>query len=469
MAVAESVVSITQPKHLSVHDLRSFLDIIRNERPRDLVDVKRSVNPKYETTAILTLLERSYRFPILCFHSVEGSAYPAVTNVCGSASRLAIAMQCTLADLAGVYADRISHPIKPSITAAAPVHERILTGDDVDLHPLPQFIYHENDSCAPYITAAIVVARDPETQKSNLSFHRLMLVDRATTTIYIAPGKHLDSIFRKFESAGEPMPIVAFIGSHPLWCLGALYSGPAEVEEYDIIGGLQQTPLELVNCVTNNLQVPARAEFALEGVVWPSKRASEGPFGEFTGYSTGNMRCPVFSIRAITSRSDPIFQDIVSGHSEHRLLPLLGMEHHLLQLARAVAPNVTAVRMPLPLTACVALNKRDDSEPKRIIDALASQDIYMKQVVIVDSDVDVSDIRQVTTAAVLHVRPDRDIYILPPSPCTELDPASDGAATAAKFGIDATMAHPNSRPIAKNSVPKHVLDTLKLSDFLPTR
>jgi 2,5-furandicarboxylate decarboxylase 1 len=146
------------------------------------------------------------------------------------------------------------------------------------------------------------------------------------------------------------------------------------------------------------------------------------------------------------------------------------MEHRLLQLARAVTPNVTAVRMPLPLTVCVALNKKDDSEPKRIIDALASQDIYVKQVIIVDSDVDVSDIRQVATATALHVRADRDIYILPPSLSTELDPAADGNATiSAKFGIDATVADLNVRRIAPNRVPKHVLDSINLSEFLSPR
>ena len=126
--------------------------------------------------------------------------------------------------------------------------------------------------------------------------------------------------------------------------------------------------------------------------------------------------------------------------------------------------------MPVPLTACVALNKKEDSDPKRIIDALASQDIYLKQVIVVDADVDVSDIRQVTTAAALHVRPNRDIYVLSPSPCTDLDPAGDGnTAASAKLGIDATVADLNARRIAKNTVPKHVLDSINLSEFLPPR
>src|SRR5437016_11633085 len=130
--------------------------------------------------------------------------------------------------------------------------------------------------------------------------------------------------------------------------------------------GLRQSALSLAKCVTNSLHVPADAEFVLEGLVPPRSRVKEGPFGEFTGYSTGSMACPIFKVQAVTSRQDPIFQDIVSGHSEHLLLPVLGMEHHLLAVARAVVPDTVSVRMLLPLTAFVALEKKNDSQPQQL-------------------------------------------------------------------------------------------------------
>ena len=452
-----------------MHDLRTFLDTVRRERPRDIIDISRPVSPKHETAAILTKLEQSYRFPILFFHNVAGSPFPVVTNVCGSIARLALALGCSVGELSRVYAARCAQPIKPVITNTAPVLELVLTGQEVNLESFPRFVYHEDDASQPYITAAIVVARDPETGKSNLSFHRLMIVDRSTTAIFMARGKHLDQIYSKYESAGEPMPIAAFLGVHPACSLGALYTGSAETEEYDIIGGLQQSPLALVNCVTNPLHVPAEAEFVLEGLVPPQTRVNEGPFGEFTGYSTGSMSCPMFKVQAVTSRQDPIFQDIVSGHSEHLLLPILGMEHHLLEAARTAVPTTVNVRLLVPLTAYVALEKKDDSQPQRVIEALWASDIYAKQVIVVDADVDISDLRQVATAVALHVRPDRDVYINRPTLGTELDPSCESSdGTTAKLGIDATVPLGSTRRVVKNRVPKDLLDSINLSELLQT-
>lgn len=446
-------------------DLRGFLNTVSREKPRDLVEVSRVVNPKHETTAILTKLEQAYRFPVLLFRHVAGSPFPAVTNVCGSKARLALAFRCSVGELPRVYASRCAQRIKPRVEGDGPVQECVLTGDMIDLRCFPQFIYHEDDAPQAYITAAIVVARDPETGKSNLSFHRLMIIDRSTTAIFMARGKHLDQIYRKFEGAGEAMPIAAFLGAHPAWSLGALYTGPSDVEEYDVIGGLQQSPLQLVRCITNSLQVPARAEFVIEGVVPPRLRVTEGPFGEFTGYSTGNAPCPVFKVQAVTYRNYPMFQDIVSGHAEHLLLPVLGMERYLLDAARSVVPTTEEVRVPLPLTACVAIKKTDDSEPLRIMQGLLS-DIYVKQIIVVDADVDPSDIRQVATAMALHVRADRDVSIHTATG-TELDPAADSdCGTTAKLGIDATRPLEAARHVRKNRVPRQLLDSIDLSEFL---
>jgi 2,5-furandicarboxylate decarboxylase 1 len=453
-----------------MHDLRTFLDTVRRERPpRDIVDIGRTVSPKHETTAILTKLEQSYHFPILCFRSVAGSPFPVVTNVCGSVARLALALRCSVGELSRVYAARCAHPVKPEVKSEAPAQERVLFGKDVNLESFPQFVYHEDDASQPFITAAIVVACDPETGKSNLSFHRLMIVNRTTTAIFMARGKHLDQIYRKYESAGQPMPIAAFLGVHPACSLGALYTGSAETEEYDIIGGLQQSPLALVNCVTNPLRVPADAEFVLEGLVPPRTRVDEGPFGEFTGYSTGNMLCPMFEVQAVTSRQDPVFQDIVSGHSEHLLLPILGMEHYLLEAARTAVPTTVNVRLLVPLTAFVALNKKDDSQPQRIIESLLASDIYIKQVIVVDADVNTSDLRQVATAVALHVMPDRDVYIHRSMLGTELDPSCESAdGSTAKLGIDATLPLKTPRTVLKNRVPKRLLDSINISEFLQT-
>jgi 2,5-furandicarboxylate decarboxylase 1 len=450
-------------------DLSTFIETVRRERPREVLDIHRTVSPRYETAAILTKLEQSFRSPIVFFHHVDRSAFPVVSNVCGTQSRLALALGCSARELPGRYTLACEQPIKPELKKEGPVQEQVFLGKDVNLGTLPQLVYHQDDAPNAYVTAAIIVARDPQSGKSNLSFHRLMIMNENTTSIFMARGKHLDLIYRKYESAGEPMPITGFIGVHPACSLGAVYTGPADVEEYDIVGGLLRSPLPLVKSVTNHLAVPAEAEFALEGFVTPGKRVEEGPFGEFTGYATGTACRPIFKVSALTCRYHPVFQDIVSGLTEHLLLPLPGMEYRLLSLARAAVPATTAVKVSVPLTVFVALKKQEDSQPERIIEALLASDIYVKHVVVVDAEVDVSDLRQIATAVALHARPDRDIFIRRNCLGTELDPSSeppDGRTT--KVGIDATLPLNGRRPVNKNRIPQQMLDSIDVSELLQT-
>jgi UbiD family decarboxylase len=143
------------------------------------------------------------------------------------------------------------------------------------------------------------------------------------------------------------------------------------------------------------------------------------------------------------------------------------MEYNLLNMARRAAPTTESVRLSIPLTAFVALKKEKDSQPQRVIEALLGGEIYVKQVIVVDADVDISDLRQVATAVALHVRPDRDVYIHHPTLGTELDPSCEfGDGITAKLGIDATLPLETTRRVLKNRVPKHLLDAIDLSEFV---
>ena len=448
-------------------DLRGFLENVRQQRPSDIIDIAREVNPRYETTAILTKFEEKRRSPVLVFHRVAGSPYPLVTNLCGSTGRLALALGCRVPDTFKRYEEGCAAPVRPSLVTDAPVQEHVFRKKNIDLRRLPQLVYHEGDTDRPYITAAIVVARDPESGVSNLSYHRLMIDGPSTTGIFMERGKHLDQIFRKYVRAKEAMPVAVFVGAHPVWSLGALYSGSAGVDEYDIVGGLLGEPLEVVPCLLDNrLRVPARAEFVLEGRIPPDERIDEGPFGEFTGYGSGRMKTPVLHVEAMTHRNEPIFQDIVSGRMEHLILPLPALHRRTFADAKRAAPNVTAVSLIAPLTAAVALDKTDDEQPAKLIETLLSGDIYSKHIVVVDADVDVDDLRQVMTAVALHVQADRHVHIFPNEAGTPLDPSvtSEDGRTC-KMGIDATRSLRPSRPITKNRVPPQVLDAVDLSSF----
>ncbi len=448
-------------------DLREFVDEVRRARPSDVLEVSQPVDPEHETAAILVKLEERQRSPILVFTSVRGCRFPLVSNVCGSLGRLALGLGCGIKDIGARYSAAAAGPIAPVVVDESPVHDVVLRGDDVDLNIFPALRYHADDAAEPYLTAAIVVARDPDDGVANLSYHRLMIASRTTTGIYIEPRRHLDGIFAKYVARGQDMPVAVFIGAHPAWSLGALYAGAPDVDEYGIIGGLLGRPLELTRCVGNpELLVPARAEFVLEARVSARERIREGPFGEFTGYGTGTTQSPVVVVEAITHRRDPWVQDIVSGHIEHLMLSVPALELRCLQAARRVAPGVVKVSLLAPLTCVISLRKQDDDEPWRVIDALCA-DIYAKQVIVVDDDVDPADLPRVLAALALQQQPDRAVRILSDLPGTPLDPSCDdpGGRTS-KLGIDATRPLSRTRVVTRNRIPAEVLARVDLAALL---
>ncbi|MEM9459991.1 MAG: UbiD family decarboxylase [Myxococcota bacterium] len=399
---AKLLLTMTDP----APDLRSFLDLVKQKRKADFVEVTREVSPRYETAAILTKLEAKRRSPILLFRNVAGARLPVVTNLGGSMGRLALALGCPLSAVGSRFEQAAAERQAPVTIDDAPVHEVILRDDAVDLSLIPPMVYHADDSERPYLTAAMVVARDPESGVQNLSYHRMMIAGPRRTGIYMERGRHLHGIYEKYRQRETPMPIAVVNGLHPAVTLGALYAGRADVDEYEIVGGLLGQPLPVTPTVTgSNLLVPAAAEIVLEGEVSVTERIDEGPFGEFTGYGTGATRTPVFEVSAVTHRTDPYFQDIVSGGMEHLLLSMPALEHRTLRDARAVAPGVRKIALPAPLTAIVSLEKTDDDQPRRLLEALLTSDIYAKHVIVVDHDVDPGDLREVMVAWPCRRRP----------------------------------------------------------------
>jgi UbiD family decarboxylase len=448
-------------------DLRSFLEQVRKARPSDLAEVRVEVDPNHETAAILTKLEAKQRSPILSFAKVRGCEWPLVTNVCGSMGRLALALGCGIKEVTTRYAAAAGSPVAPVVVDDAPVQRVVLRGADVDLRRFPALRYHADDAAEPYLTAAIVVARDPDTGVANLSYHRIMIASKDTAAIYIEPGRHLDGIVAKYAALGQDVPCAVFLGAHPAWSLGALYAGSADVDEYDVIGGLLGAPLAVTRCLLDPaLRVPARAEFVLEGTISTTERIREGPFGEFTGYGTGTTSSPVLRVAAITHREDPIVQDIVSGHLEHLVLSMPSLEHRALRDARAAVPGVTQVALVAPLTAVVALRKTDDAEPARLIDAMLS-DVYSKQVIVVDDDVDPYDLPRVLAAMALQCQPADAVRIVTGVRGTPLDPScTDPDGFGSKLGIDATRPLRADRGVTRNRIPQEVLDRVDLAALL---
>ncbi|HXV50016.1 MAG TPA: UbiD family decarboxylase [Candidatus Binatia bacterium] len=447
-------------------DLRSYLNVVKQNHPDDFLTVSREVDPAYEITAIAVKLEQeAKRRPILLFEKVKGTKFPVLTNLHAGRSRLAAAIHAQSEGMQQAYLHAMEKPIPPKIVTKAPVKEVVLTGDKINLYDLPQIRHHEGDAGA-YITAAISFAKDPRNDTWNCAYNRLMIQGRDTTSIHLTLAKHLWEFQRSAELRGEALPVAFAIGVHPAIALGCLAIGSIDEDERAIMGGLLGEPLELIKCETSEVLVPAHAEMIIEAEILPHERAEEGPFGEFTGYSLGERRREVVKVRAITHRRDAIFQDITVGHLDHLMLSTTPIEANLYRAVRGMVPTIKAVRVPAPFTCYVSIEQRISGQAKNAILAVLGADLYMKRVVVVDHDVDVFNDRQVNWAIATRCQPDRDIAVVTNTRGSDLDPSTKEDGNTAKWGVDATAKPSLAAFTPRHRIPKDVWNRIDIKDLI---
>lgn len=422
-------------------DLRAFLSLVKSEIPEELLTVDVPVERRFELPGVLARLEADNRYPVVQFNAVKDAAMPVVSNLFATRRRLALALGCPEADLNRVFRDRETRAIAPVLVKQGPVKEVVWTGGQVDVGALPVVTHNEKDA-GPYITAGAMVVKDPETGVRNVGMYRHMVHDRDRIGIHLAETSHANLVFAKYRARNEPMPVAITIGMHPAFYLGVLSFVPYGVDEYSVVGGLLQEPLELVPCETVDLEVPAGAEIVVEGLIRPDARALEGPYGEYTGLYGRKEMNPVVEIRAITMRKHPCYLDIFSGHIDQQLVggtPRLGS---IFKMVQVPCPTVRDVFMApsgcCRLTCYVSLEKRHEGEPKNAICAVFSADPFVKYAVVVDPDVDIFNDASVLNAVATRVRPERDVFVIPEAKGHPLDPTAHDGFLVTKIGIDAT-------------------------------
>ncbi len=432
-------------------DLPGFIALLKDRKPDEFVTVSGQVDPDYEITATVAKMEREARKrPVLLFENVKGCDFQVLTNLHASRSRLALAMDTGPRELLATFLRAMDNPIAPREVNTGPAKDVILTGSKVNLRALPQIVHHGGDAGA-YVTAAISFAKDPESERWNCAYNRLMITGRDSTSIHLTMGKHLWEYYKIAQARGEPLPVAFAIGVHPAIALGALAIGSIDEDERGIMGALLKEPLDLVKCETSDVLVPAHAEIILEAEIHPSDTVEEGPFGEFTGYSLGARRREVVKVKAITHRKGALFHDIAVGHIDHMLLSTIPMEANLFRAVRAMVPSVKAVRVPSPFTCFVSIEQRLTGQAKNAILAVLGSDMYIKRVVVVDHDVDVFDANRVNWAIATRCQPDRDITIISGARGSDLDPSTAGNdGHTAKWGVDAT-----AKPLLSEFTPQH--------------
>jgi UbiD family decarboxylase len=426
----------------SGQDLRGFLADLEAKSPEEVWRVAEEVDGDYDIAALVMELERRGRTPVLWLERVRGARFPLVTNLFADRRRFARALGVPPEALAAEWVARGDRRVPPVIRPTGPVKEVVFTGAEVDLGRLP-IIRHFSEDAGPYITNAIVVARDPDTGVRNASFHRMQLRSRTRLGTSLHSRRHLWDYQRRAEERGQPLPVAVVIGAHPLFHFGAgLWKGPIDVDEYEVAGGFLGEPLEIVPGLTVPVEAPAHAEIVLEGHILPAMREPEGPFAEFTGYASERSTQHVLEVSAILHRRDALYQDIAAGiSSEHTTLLAVPQEARLIKVLRAQYPGVKAVAYPQSgtcrLHCYIALRVTAEGQAKNVALAAFGEDSALKLVVVVDDDVDVAHEPVVLWAVATRMQADRDLVVIPNAMGAILDPSSRDGATA-KVVIDAT-------------------------------
>jgi 2,5-furandicarboxylate decarboxylase 1 len=442
-------------------DVRSFVDAYGRAFPSEVVRVTEPVTTDYDVMALVLEYERRRRFPILLLEHVQGSDIPIVCNVVASRRALAFALGVPESGLALEYARRIKDPIKPVTVADPPFRHQVLTGRDVDLGRLPIPTYFPGDA-GRYLTAGLLVARDPETGVETEGYHRFQVKGRDRMGVSLHSRRRMFEYQRRAEARKQSLPCAIALGVHPLVSMGSLAYPPAEVGKFEVVGGLLGEPLGVASCATVDVQVPAAAEIVIEGEILAGVREPEGPFGEFTGYFSRRSTEHVFVAKAIAMRERPWFQSIGSGRAGDHITTLgLVREAEIYNALSRVIPNVTGVHVPLSgtssFTAYVAIKQGRPGEAKHVIPIVLGVDHYLKLVIVVDDDVDVFDESDVLWAVATRMQADRDLVTISGSLGALLDPSADELGLTAKLGIDAT------RPFGEPFADKLVMDPARMS------
>jgi 4-hydroxy-3-polyprenylbenzoate decarboxylase len=477
-------------------DLRDFMHQL--EQRGELKRIAQEVDPCLEMTEIC---DRTLRAggPALLFENPKGHSIPVLANLFGTPERVAFGMGADsvaalrdvgrllailkepeppkgfkdLWDKLPTYKQVLNMP--PKVVKDAPCQEVVLEGDAVDLARLPIQTCWPGD-VGPLITWGLTVTRGPHKERQNLGIYRQQVIARNKVIMrWLAHrGGALD--FRDWCAAhpGERFPLAVALGADPATILGAVTPVPDSLSEYGFAGLLRGAKTEVVQCLGSDLQVPASAEFVLEGHIEAGEEADEGPFGDHTGYYNEVERFPVFTIERITHRKDPIYHSTYTGRPPDEPAVLgVALNEVFVPLLQKQFPEITDFYLPPEgcsyRVAVVSMKKQYPGHAKRVMFGVWSflrQFMYTKFVIVTDDDVNVRDWKDVIWAITTRMDPARDLTLVENTPIDYLDFASPVAGLGSKVGFDATNKWPGEtqrewgRPIAMSAEVKARVDAL---------
>jgi 4-hydroxy-3-polyprenylbenzoate decarboxylase len=458
-----------------MRDLRDFITLLREHGELAVID--HPVDPVLEITEIADRVVKAGG-PALLFRNVKGSSMPVLVNQFASHDRMCLALRTPDYDALGdrvmglfdlQMPEGVMEKVKalgrlrdlasfsPKTVKKAPCHDVVLRGDQIDLDVLPVLKCWPLDA-GRFVTLPLVFTRDPRTGVRNTGMYRLQVFDKQTTGMHWHLHKDAAEHFREASrERAEKLEVAVAIGTDPAVTYAATAPLPGMVDEMMFAGFLRGEPVEMVSCVSVDLEVPAHSEIVLEGYVDLAERRTEGPFGDHTGYYSLADEYPVFHLTAMTHRTDPIYATtIVGAPPMEDCFIAKATERLFLPLLRLTLPEVVDMDLPMEGVfhncAILSIKKSYPMHARKVMNAVwgTGQMQFTKCVIVVDADVDVHDHGQVAWRVFNNVDPRRDM-VLTEGPLDALDHSSPTANWGAKVGIDATTksageGHPREWP-----------------------
>jgi len=414
--------------------IRPFLEAL--EKDGALLRIPKPVDRAFEISAFLSAADAG---PALLFEKVNGSALRVTGNLLNSRARVAQALGIGIADIVPRIHEAIRAPVKPVKVASGRAQDVVVTDNPLAVLPVPRFFERETRH---YITAGVILARDPQTGKGNASFARFAIHDGRTAMVGIAPNHHLALFSRRAAQAGKALEIAVVIGAHPAIQLAAcLYLGVGD-DELECAGSLLGQPVNVMPAKTVNLMVPADAEIVLEGTIDARQPLEEGFVSEYHGmyedYGPGFRA----TFSALTHATDAIYQAIEPGyHREHIYLGALPIAASLRSAIAAVVPNVRDVAVTEAgagrTDIVVQLAAPRPGQARRAMFAAFAAVSLVKRVTVVDADIDPWDAVAVEWARVHRMKLERDLLLIPHAG-TDRSEAMEEDGLVTKAGFDAT-------------------------------
>ena len=411
--------------------MREFLKTLENDFT--IVTIDEQISTKYEVSKIL----KEHNNEVVIFNNIKESDMRIISGICNTREKIASSISSTVPEITQRIIQATENPTK--IEKIESTGKSFKTSMKADLTKLPVPTFYKKDGGA-YLTAGVIIAKDPETGVRNASIHRMLVKGKDRLGVRIVP-RNLYTYYKKAEELDEPLEIAIAIGMNPATLLASCTSIPITADELEVANSFHNGEMKLIKCDTVDLEVPD-CEILLEGQIIPHERDSEGPFVDLTDTYDVIRQEPVIHVEKMHYKDKPLYHAIMPAGNEHKLLQGLPQEPRIYRAVQNTVPTVKNVVLTEGgccwLHAAISIQKQTPGDGKNVIMAALAAHPSLKHCVVVDEDIDIFNGDDIEYAIATRVKGDEDILIVPGARGLSLDPRATPDGTTTKVGVDAT-------------------------------